>query len=274
MAGSISDFLENELLDHLIGAAAYTAPATIHFGLATAAISDSTTGSTVTEPSGNGYARKSETNNKTLWGAASSRSVALAAAVTFATASGGSWGTATHWFIADAPSGGNILAHGDLTVSKAVADGETVSFESGDITISIASGGMTDFLANEILDHVFGAAAYTAPATLYIALADTTVVDADTGSTISEPAGGSYARASVTNNKTNFSTASGGSLDNALEIAFAEATGSWGTVTDVVVTDASSNGNALLYGALDTSKAVSSGDTVSFAANGLAFSLS
>ena len=56
MAG-FSDYLEKKLLNHVFGGATYTPPATLYFGLATAAITDSTTGTTVTEPSGGSYAR-------------------------------------------------------------------------------------------------------------------------------------------------------------------------------------------------------------------------
>jgi len=63
-------------------------------------------------------------------------------------------------------------------------------------------GSFTDFLENELLDHVFGNAAYTSPATLYIGLSTSTITDA--GGNVTEPVGGSYARVPVTNNATNF----------------------------------------------------------------------
>lgn len=133
--------------------------------------------------------------------------------------------------------------------------------------------GFSNYLEDELLDHVFGNAAFTAPTTVYVALADTTITDSTTGTTISEPSGGSYARVSVTNNKTNFSASSGGSVQNDTAITFTQATGSWGTVTDFAIIDAASNGNILAYGALTASKAVGSGDTVSFAVGDLTITL-
>lgn len=127
-----------------------------------------------------------------------------------------------------------------------------------------------DFLENELLDQMFGALAYTAPATLYIALSTTTTTDVG-GKT--EPAGGSYARKAVTNNKTTWDTASGGALANAIEIAFVTATASWGTITHFAIMDASSGGNMLAHGALDTSKAVGDGDTAKFAIGDLDITL-
>ena len=133
---SFSDYLELELLDHVFGAASYSAPATLYFGLSTATITDSTTGTTVTEPSGNAYARKSETNNSTLFPAASAGQKKNGTAITFAQATG-SWGTITDFFIADAATLGNILAYGTLTTSKAIGNGDTASFAANDLTITL-----------------------------------------------------------------------------------------------------------------------------------------
>lgn len=124
-------------------------------------------------------------------------------------------------------------------------------------------GSFADYLEDELMDHVFGAASFTAPATLYFGLSTTTITDA--GGNITEPSGNAYARVAVTNNKTNFSNSSGGAVSNDTAITFPQATGSWGTVTDFFISDASSGGNILAYGALDSSKAVGDGDTLSFA---------
>lgn len=132
-------------------------------------------------------------------------------------------------------------------------------------------GSFADYLENKILDHVFGNTAYSTPATVYVGLSTTTITDA--GGNITEPAGGSYARVSVTNNVTNWPNASGGSKSNGTAITFPTATGSWGTIIDFFIADASSGGNILGYGTLTVSKTVSSGDTLSFAASALTVTL-
>ena len=124
-------------------------------------------------------------------------------------------------------------------------------------------GSFGDFLEDELLDHVFGNAAYSAPATLYVGLS--TADPTDDGSGIAEPSGGSYARVAVTNNATNWPAASGGAKANGTAITFPQATGSWGTVTHFMIMDAASDGNMLAHAALDASKTVDSGDTLSFA---------
>lgn len=133
------------------------------------------------------------------------------------------------------------------------------------------AGSFSDFLELELLDHVFGNASYSAPATLYIALSTTTPVDA--GSNFTEPSGNNYSRASVTNNGTNFPAAAAGAKANGTAITFATASGSWGTVTHFGIYDASSAGNLLAWGSLGTSKSIASGDTASFAIGDLDITL-
>lgn len=124
------------------------------------------------------------------------------------------------------------------------------------------AGSFADFLENELLDHVFGAAAYSAPATLYVGLYTATPSDAGGGTEVS---GGAYERVSVTNNATNFPAASGGAKANGTAITFPQASASWGTVSQFGIFDASTAGNLLVWGDLTASKTIDSGDTASFA---------
>ncbi len=114
--------------------------------------------------------------------------------------------------------------------------------------------------ANEILDYLFGSGS---PATLYIGLY-TDAPDADgTGGT--QVTGGSYARAAVTNNATNWPAAVGGVKANATAITFATASADWGTIESVGVFSASSGGTPKYFGDLDTPRTVNNGDAFSFA---------
>ena len=60
---SFSDALELRILDSAFGGTAFTPDATLHIGLSSTDPGE--TGSTQTEPSGNGYARVAVTNNTT-----------------------------------------------------------------------------------------------------------------------------------------------------------------------------------------------------------------
>ncbi len=124
-------------------------------------------------------------------------------------------------------------------------------------------GSFTDYLENRVLNHFFGGTASTAPTPLYLGLSTTTI--ADDGSNITEPSGNNYSRVSITNNSTNWPNASGGAKANGVAFDFPQASGSWGTVIDFFLSDASSGGNIYAYGTLTVAKAVSSGDTLSFA---------
>jgi hypothetical protein len=122
-----------------------------------------------------------------------------------------------------------------------------------------------DYLEKELLDHVFGNAAYAAPATLYLALS--TADPLDDGSGLTEPGGGSYARLAVANNATNFPAATGTTpttKSNGVQFDFVTATASWGVITHMAIMDAAVGGNMLGHASLATSKTIDSGDTVNF----------
>lgn len=114
--------------------------------------------------------------------------------------------------------------------------------------------------ANTILDSLFGSGS---PATLFIALFTAAPSADGTGGT--EVTGGSYARAAITNNSTNFPAASAGSKSNANAVTYANATADWGTVTHAVIFDALTGGNRFYWTPLATPKTVLNGDGFSFA---------
>lgn len=127
---------------------------------------------------------------------------------------------------------------------------------------------MSDYLENKIVDHIFRARAFTAPATLYVALFTTAEPDAGGGTEVS---GGAYARVAVTPSDTAFnatqggtpaaaSSGTGGATANAAAITFPAPTANWGQVTDIAIMDASSGGNVLFRNTLTTAKTVNNGD--------------
>jgi hypothetical protein len=248
--GSITNFLENELLDHAFNNAAYTAPATIYLALATADPTDAATGASMNEvPNSGSYARTAITV-----GAAASRRVTQDADVDFPTLSG-SLGDASHWAIVDNAThgAGNVLAHGAFGTPKPLVSGNSPTVASGEIYVEFSAGGISTFLANELLDHVFNNAAYTPPTSTFVALCDTNVTDTDTGSTISEPSTGAYARIEVDPNGGSSPTwdlAASGVVDNTHDIVWAQATADWVSGADIVaiaVLDAGTAGNVLMY---------------------------
>jgi hypothetical protein len=130
------------------------------------------------------------------------------------------------------------------------------------------AGSFTDYTENKVLDHVVGKTSFTMPST-WLALFTVAPTDAGGGT---EVTGGSYARKATTG--ADWSAASGGATTNANALAFVVATGSWGTIVAAALMDAATAGNMLVWGDLAVNKTVSSGDTLSFAAGDIDFSLS
>lgn len=132
-------------------------------------------------------------------------------------------------------------------------------------------GAKTDYLENQIVDHIFRTASYTKPTTLYVALF--TAAPGETGGG-TEVSGGSYARVAVSTGDANWAAPVSGNAttSNVNAITFPAPTAAWGSVTHWGVFDAASAGNLLIYAALATSKTVNNGDAApSFAAGALTY---
>ena len=130
--GSFGNYWENAVLDHLFDKGSYTPP-TIYVALSTADPTED--GSGIAEPSGNNYSRVA--TQASDWNAAANGEITNATAITFNTASGGSWGTLTHFALFDDPTAGNMLVHGQLTAPQAIANSETAKIPAGDLSITL-----------------------------------------------------------------------------------------------------------------------------------------
>jgi len=119
----------------------------------------------------------------------------------------------------------------------------------------------SDYLENQIIDHMLRAVAFTPPATIYLALYTVAPTDAGGGTEVS---GGAYARQSFT-----LTAASAGASSNSADITFPTATADWGTVVACAILDAATAGNFLMWSNLDASKAVANGDTFKININDL-----
>lgn len=128
-----SDYLELEVLDHVLGKGSkdYTPATELYLGLWTA--DDGLESGTITsEVSGGSYARETIAFDNAASGSTSNTST-----VTFTTATA-NWGTITHVAIMDASTGGNVLFHGAVTTSKTIENGDTFQVSAGNLTISLA----------------------------------------------------------------------------------------------------------------------------------------
>ena len=142
-----SNFLENQLVDHILRGQTFssTAPASFWIALYTAAPTDAGGG---TEVTGNNYARVAVPRTLAVWAGTHGAGTTVASTgtggvtsnnttITFPVPSG-LWGTVTHFGILDAVTGGNLILHGALTVARTINTGNTVSFAPGQLVITIA----------------------------------------------------------------------------------------------------------------------------------------
>jgi hypothetical protein len=117
-----------------------------------------------------------------------------------------------------------------------------------------------------ILGHAVGIRAYTPPATYHIGLSSTQPTD--TGTNITEPSGGGYARVAVTNNTTNWGVPTAGTdtnVSNLTAIDFGTASANWGAAVGWwFASTATTGGTIHMWGALTTPQTVNSGNPVSF----------
>lgn len=124
---------------------------------------------------------------------------------------------------------------------------------------------MSNYLENALINATLRNTAYTSPTTVYVGLHTADPTDAGSGTEVS---GGSYARTSVT-----FGSPSNGVSTNSAAVEFPQATADWGTVSHIGIWDASSSGNLLFHTALDTSKAIATGDIFKISSGNLSVTL-
>ena len=120
--------LANKLANATVAGVSYTSPSPVYAALYSVAPTVSTSG---TELTGNGYSRQAATFSTPVNG-----SISSTANVSF-TASGGNWATTVAVAITDASTSGNIM-YFQTIAARNVKSGDTLTFEAGDITVSIA----------------------------------------------------------------------------------------------------------------------------------------
>ena len=135
-----SDYLENAIANSLFGKTsdlgAFASAPTIYLALVTTAPTDSMTGTTITETTYTGYARKQTTAAN--WDAASAGVVANGAELAFPASTGlNSSPLITHFAACDAATAGNLLFFGTMGSSLSPTSGVTPKFEIGDITTAV-----------------------------------------------------------------------------------------------------------------------------------------
>ena len=127
-------------------------------------------------------------------------------------------------------------------------------------------GSFSDWLEDKVIDHIF-MSSWTALPNIWVGLSIADPLDDASGN--DEPSGNGYLRVSTEAADWNASTGDPSTVDNANDITFPEASGSWGLITHFTLWDAATVGNMLMHGLLTASKSIGDGDTAKFAAGDL-----
>jgi hypothetical protein len=130
-----SDYLEQQIFNHIFRNDTFSKPGNVFIGLTKDVPLDD---GTYTEIDGTAYARYAGASGDAIWGVHSD-TASNSVEFSFPTA-GSNWGVVSGVVITDAqaPSGGNVLLHGELTSPKTVETGDVFRFGVGDLDITIA----------------------------------------------------------------------------------------------------------------------------------------
>ena len=135
-----SNYLENEILDHVLGKGTrdFASPGNLFValfkdvGTGTLANLEIGTLSDEISTSGTGYSRQAVSFN-----AASSGTAVSSATLTWSVATA-NWGTVTALAVVDASTAGNVLFYGNLTVAKTIDSGDSFQIQANNLSISLA----------------------------------------------------------------------------------------------------------------------------------------
>jgi hypothetical protein len=122
-----SDYLAVNLLNHVLRATSFAAPAAVYLAAYTTAPTNAGGGA---EVSGGAYTRQTLT-----LGSPAANQVANVGDVLFPMATA-SWGTVVHFGIFDAPASGNLLYHTALSAPRTIAIGDQLRVPANQLILS------------------------------------------------------------------------------------------------------------------------------------------
>jgi len=137
---------------------------------------------------------------------------------------------------------------------------------------------MSDYLESNLVTHIFRTSSWSKPSVLAICLLTTAADDDDTGqfstgTGVEVTNANAYSRQARNPLDANWAAATGGNgqTSNVAAITYSQATGSWGTVSAMAITDNSTydSGNLLFHSTVTTSRTIDNGDTAEFAASAI-----
>jgi hypothetical protein len=122
-----TSYIDNKLIDHLLGANTYTKPSTLYVALY---VGDPASGGTEISTSGSAYSR--QTGTFTISGGVATNTAQLQWS-----AATSSWGTITHVAIFDASTAGNRLVDAALSASKTINTGDVLQIPASNLSVTL-----------------------------------------------------------------------------------------------------------------------------------------
>lgn len=266
----LSNYAENKLADMARGQGLTLAGNwTVHL---LTAVSDSAH----TKVTGTGYAGQTSARSLAAWAGTQGVGTTLASSGTshrtsnnllidFGTGGAGGWsGPAIAVGLFD---GTELFAWADMD-GRTIVEGEAISFDPGTIIFDFGvSGGMSDYLANSLIDLIWRGQSYVWPANLYAAYTTTTPTNSAGGL---EPGVGGYARQAIPSTLagwtptqgglvTDASSGTGGRIGQQAAVTFPAPSANQGVATHGELLDAVVAGNLMFWRALSASKTIAAG---------------
>jgi len=133
---AFTDYAEGQLINHIFRTSSFTKPTNLYIALFSAITNGET--STVTELSGNGYARVQYNPLDANWAApvGGNGTTYNINAINFPAATA-DWGFVPYFGIYDAVTGGNLIIYAPLNNSRNITNGSVPSFAAGALTFQI-----------------------------------------------------------------------------------------------------------------------------------------
>ena len=179
----MSDWLEPQFLDHLLGVSAFSVPSALYLGLSTDAGGGFGDDGTGTESS---LARQSIS-----FSAPSNTSISSSAAIEFPRITG-SAETIYGWGVFDSATGGNLLYHGSFPSAPiSLSTGDSFTVPAGSVSIGV-SGTLQPYAFKAWSDHCLRNTSWTMPSVLYLALDRTGSSVGPASASFSTLGGGSF----------------------------------------------------------------------------------
>lgn len=252
---NFTDFGENMMCNYIRGTVP-SLPAQFQVALLTAV--DETT---FTEVSWSGYSRKSVARSLAAWAGTQGKGTTTASNGTSHTTSNnaaidfGRAGAAATIVALGLFADNDMIAYSMMQNQLEVQQNDQITIAAGTLVCTLgATGGMSDYLSNKIIDWLWRGQTFNYPSTLYMALNTSMPSNSSEGGEISAP---EYSRATM--NNSNWTAPNEGTISNSVALVYPVPASDWGNVVANSLYDAATSGNMLWWAAVESPRTIVNG---------------